>query len=655
MNFRFTFITVLFLAVFSLSALAQAPQGINYQAVARNSSGSVVLNQSFNVKATVISGTPTGTAQWEETHAVTTNQFGLFNIVIGQGNRTGGSQTNFSDIDWASGNYYLKIETDLSGTFEDMGTTQLVSVPYALLANKVVTQPSLNDLTDVSTAGASNGQVLKYNGTSWVPANDNTGSGGSTYTAGTGINISGSNVISTVNLGGDVTGTLPSATVTKIQGMAVASTTPSNGQVLKYNSANSQWQPSADNNASYTAGTGISISGNTITNTLPDQTVSLTAGSGVSVTGSYPNFTITNTSSGGGTLNQAYNYGGAGAGKSITANSGPVQITLPNGDGTLAGGIGLQADIKNGQGNAISSYNESAANNYPTIEAGTNSTVTTNAAILGSSTGAASGVLGQVVSSSTAFTAVKGVNGRTDGGVGVTGIGFNGVYGETDYRDGYGVYGLNNDLTGPLTSNAIGVYGGGFNGVVGQTTDPSNGFGVYAIGDLGASGTKSFQIDHPLDPANKYLKHFSIESDEVLNVYRGNVILDANGQATVTLPAYFSAININFSYNLTAVGSSEPNLYVKDEVNGNQFSVAGGKPGAKVSWTLFAERNDLYMQKTPGARDTEIQKLGGDAGKYQMPELYGQPKEKGIFYKELPTVNSEMHIQSPALNRNQEK
>ncbi len=330
MNFKFSFFALLLISIFSFQVQAQVPQGINYQAVARNASGSVVVSQSFNVKASVISGTSTGTTQWEETHAVTTNQFGLFNIVIGQGTRTGGAQTNFSDVDWAAGNYYLKIETDLSGSYADMGTTQLVSVPYALLAEKTVTQPTLGDLSDVSTNGVTSGQVLKYNGTSWAPANDNTGSGGSTYTAGTGIDINGSNVISAKNLGGDVTGSIPSTTVKKIQGVDIAASTPSDGQVLKYNSANSRWQPAADNNTNYTAGSGISISGNTITNTAPNQPVTLTGTGGTTVTGTYPNFTV-NSSSGGNTYTAGTGININGSNVISTKNlSGDVTGTLPS-------------------------------------------------------------------------------------------------------------------------------------------------------------------------------------------------------------------------------------------------------------------------------------------------------------------------------------
>ena len=88
-------------------------------------------------------------------------------------------------------------------------------------------------------------------------------------------------------------------------------------------------------------------------------------------------------------------------------------------------------------------------------------------------------------------------------------------------------------------------------------------YGVYAIGDVGASGTKPFMIDHPNDPENKYLRHFAIESDEVLNMYRGIVMLDANGKGVIELPAYFDEINRDVTYQLTSIGSPQQPYVLK--------------------------------------------------------------------------------------------
>lgn len=185
--------------------------------------------------------------------------------------------------------------------------------------------------------------------------------------------------------------------------------------------------------------------------------------------------------------------------------------------------------------------------------------------------------------------------------------------------DGIGVLGVAQHTN---ASWGYGVYGQG------------NWYGVFANGDLGASGAKPFVIDHPLDPENKYLKHFSVESPEVLNLYRGTVTLDANGEAIVTLPDYFPAINRSFTYSLTPIGQPAPNLYIKEEIDlqTRTFKIAGGPPGLKVCWYVYAERNDLYLQKHPEKRQVEVPKKPHEVGKYLMPDLYDQPAEKAIIY-----------------------
>jgi hypothetical protein len=205
----------------------------------------------------------------------------------------------------------------------------------------------------------------------------------------------------------------------------------------------------------------------------------------------------------------------------------------------------------------------------------------------------------------------------------------------------------------------IGVYGyaeDGLAGVYGYAAGSTN-YAVYANGDTGASGTKSFVIDHPADPANKYLKHFSIESDEILNVYRGNVILDQNGNAKVKLPGYFTLINKNYSYQLTPIGSAAPDIFVSNEINDNGvFTISGGNPGQKISWYVFAERNDPYLQKFPEKRKNELYKKGKNKGKYLMPQIYGQPESKAINYFENNQKNiSRLKIEKKVPYINPEK
>ncbi len=128
---------------------------------------------------------------------------------------------------------------------------------------------------------------------------------------------------------------------------------------------------------------------------------------------------------------------------------------------------------------------------------------------------------------------------------------------------------------------------------------------VVIGGNLRVLGSKNFHIPHPLDPEHKFLDHAAIESSEVLNQYSGNVTLNEKGEARVEFPDWFSALNTDFRYQLTAIGAPGPGLYVSEEVDGNHFSIAGGKPGSKVSWQVTGRRNDEYMRQHPFQLETE--------------------------------------------------
>jgi len=267
-----------------------------------------------------------------------------------------------------------------------------------------------------------------------------------------------------------------------------------------------------------------------------------------------------------------------------------------------------------------------------------------------------------------AFTGYHGVYGKatnSSSGVGVIGVGnnqstyhttsngsggaFTGYHGSFSYSttssNGTGVIGIGNDGSYYLMANGSGgAFTGSLIGAAGWSTNSGGygiygkamggGYGVFSSGNFGASGTKSFVIDHPLDPENKILKHYSVESPEVLNMYRGNVILNDGGEAVIILPNYFWSININFSYILTAIGKAAPNIYIKNEINEDgEFTISGGETGQKISWVVYAERNDPYMKLTPNARDVVIDKTNLQKNKYISPELYNQPENKSIFYQ----------------------
>jgi hypothetical protein len=141
---------------------------------------------------------------------------------------------------------------------------------------------------------------------------------------------------------------------------------------------------------------------------------------------------------------------------------------------------------------------------------------------------------------------------------------------------------------------------------------------------------KLFTIDHPLDPANKYLRHASVESPDLKTFYDGIAELDVAGEAVVELPEWFETLNKDFRYQLTGIGGFAP-VYIAEEITNNRFKIAGGKPGMEVCWQVTGVRHDAVARATPVA--VEEDKPDDEKGYYQNPEAHGQPKEMGIRWK----------------------
>src|SRR5918997_6839087 len=151
----------------------------------------------------------------------------------------------------------------------------------------------------------------------------------------------------------------------------------------------------------------------------------------------------------------------------------------------------------------------------------------------------------------------------------------------------------------------MGVYGKGITGLAAYLDG-----NVTITGNLEKAGG-SFKIDHPLDPANKYLCHSFVESPDMKNVYDGVVVLDRKGKAEIELPDWYGALNKDFRYQLTAIGAPGPNLYIAEEIseantknssktssnknnNNSHFKIAGGTSGMKVSWQVTGIRKDPW-------------------------------------------------------------
>lgn len=221
-----------------------------------------------------------------------------------------------------------------------------------------------------------------------------------------------------------------------------------------------------------------------------------------------------------------------------------------------------------------------------------------------------------------------GVHGQASGDFGV------GVYGHATSEDpekahyggyfvaegyrGTAIRAVSNGLLGAAISahaNAVGVgHAGLFDGdvEVNGTLTKSNG---------------AFKIDHPLDPANKYLYHSFVESPDMLNIYNGNAILDESGETWVELPEWFEALNRDFRYQLTCIGGYAQ-VYVAEEISANRFKIGGGTPGLKVSWQVTGIRKDPYAEAH--RVKVEEEKPAEERGFYLHPEVYGKPGEMGV-------------------------
>ena len=203
-----------------------------------------------------------------------------------------------------------------------------------------------------------------------------------------------------------------------------------------------------------------------------------------------------------------------------------------------------------------------------------------------------------------------------------------GIYSEAVTTTGTSTYGVFSQSSGGSVDNyAIFGYAPGTTGTNWAGYFSGN---VNVTGTL-SKGAGSFKIDHPLDPENKYLYHSFVESPDMKNIYDGVVFLDNNGEASVTLPSYFEALNNKFRYQLTAIGAPAPNLYVAQEISNNEFKIAGGNSGMKVSWMVTGIRKDNYANKN--RIPIEVDKRNEDRGYYLHPEAFGVAKEKGIDHK----------------------
>jgi hypothetical protein len=280
---------------------------------------------------------------------------------------------------------------------------------------------------------------------------------------------------------------------------------------------------------------------------------------------------------------------------------------------------------------------------------------------------------------------VKGISNFANS-IGVSGLAFGtnglGVYGQ---GPSFGVYGLAPGATSRgvkgICNSSVGVEGEGTWGVVGTSSHigvwGGNLYGQappyragYFNGDVEVTGTLkkgggSFKIDHPLDPANKYLSHSFVESPDMKNVYDGVTLLDDKGEAEIELPDWFGALNKDFRYQLTAIGAPGPNLYIAEEISdttitnysnsisssnnkNSRFKIAGGTSDMKVSWQVTGIRKDPWANAH--RIEVEEDKPDEERGYYIYPDLYDQPAEREISRLLFPQVEEERKKQELLIN-----
>jgi hypothetical protein len=150
---------------------------------------------------------------------------------------------------------------------------------------------------------------------------------------------------------------------------------------------------------------------------------------------------------------------------------------------------------------------------------------------------------------------------------------------------------------------------------------------VEVVGSLIKTGG-GFRIDHPQDAANKYLNHSFVESSDRKNVYDGIAVLDAKGEAVVSLPAWVEGVNRDFRYQLTAIGGAAPNLHIAEEIAKGRFKIGGGTRRMRVCWQVTGIRKDVWAEANPVV--VEEKKLGAERGCYIHPELHGEPASKDM-------------------------
>jgi hypothetical protein len=354
-------------------------------------------------------------------------------------------------------------------------------------------------------------------------------------------------------------------------------------------------------------------------------------------------------------------YSGVSGNVGIGTSTPDAKLTVEN--GTIKA-ISYLEDSEAFCGLATGSYS-SGVYGWSSSGTGVRGESSSGDGVIGESSGGGDGVRGESSTGNGVHGegGASGVFGWCSGeGVGVCGVSSSGkgVGGSSSSNDG--VYGesISDDGVCSVSISGNGVHGESSSGYAGRfdgdvlingghlsgggsltITDELFVEGNLRVGGNLYKGGGSFKIDHPLDPANKFLLHSFVESPDMMNIYNGNVILDKKGRASVMLPEWFQSLNKEFRYQLTCIGGFAP-VYIAEKISGNHFKIAGGKPGMEVSWQVTGIRQDPYA--VANRIVVEEDKPVYARGYYLHPEVYGQSKDRNIENAPKPSLSEERQM-----------